>query len=127
MQKTSNTDNTSLESSALDHRKSDRRLALILGFLCLIILGVWGIQGTEWFMGHHILAATDWKTGIRSVILTNVNVTIIVYVLLCLQMAGWAELSNRKNFLGAFGLSLCVTPVLMWLFYGRKGIGKNHA
>jgi hypothetical protein len=49
----------------------------------------------------------------------NLSIIIVVYLIICLQVAGLAEFRFRKNFLKAFLLGIVITPPLMMICWGR--------
>jgi len=52
--------------------------------------------------------------------LDNLSIILVVYVIICLQIAGVVEFRQRKSFTEAFFLGILLTPILMPLYMKLK-------
>jgi len=52
--------------------------------------------------------------------LNNLSIILVVYVIICLQIAGIVEFRQRKSFTGAFFLGIILTPIFMLVYMKLK-------
>ena len=105
--------------------KSDKRLAGIAAVPALAILLYWVYLGigklVEW-IGSLGAYQPEWWTIVGKFCLHNLSILLVIYTIICLQVAGIAELRFRKNFLKAFLLAIVMTPPLMMAAWGCREI-----
>ncbi|HCL00754.1 MAG TPA: hypothetical protein DHW42_11700 [Candidatus Marinimicrobia bacterium] len=108
----------------------DKCLSRALFLISAGIVVYWLIKGIvrlyHWFVDLPDYS-TDWWLVIGRFCVNNLSIIIVVYLVICLQVAGIAEFKNKKNFLKAFLLAIVLTPPLMMAIWGRKTQPKNKS
>ena len=93
---------------------------LILGILAILLPWIWDglVWLWNWYQGYSASDANAWH-DLGAFLWRNISVVLILYTIICLQVAGLAEFKFNKNFVPAFFLSLLITPPIMMAVYGR--------
>lgn len=104
-------------------KQLDKRISKILFAVSGAIVLYWLVNGLiwlyDWFAG--LLAYNTGLWGpLGQFCLNNLSIIVVVYLVICLQVAGVAEFRFRKNFLKAFLLGIVLTPPGMLIAWGRK-------
>ncbi|MBO8131595.1 MAG: hypothetical protein H0Z29_08795 [Candidatus Marinimicrobia bacterium] len=89
------------------------------------IIGYWLYRFFDWFIGwfkEQLPYNSGWWASIGNFLLDNLSIVIAIYFIICLQASGVAEFKFRKRFLKAFFMSLFLTPPVMMIVYGRRGV-----
>lgn len=106
----------------------DKKIAMSLLAVSGGILVYWLIRGLillyGWLKGLGEYNA-GWWISLGQFLYRNLSIVIVIYVIICLQVAGLMEFKFRRNFLKAFLLSLVLTPPGMLLLWGRKQDSDN--
>ena len=101
----------------------DKRISKILFAVSGAIVLYWLVKGIiwlcEWFAGLPAYSAGWWEP-LGQFCLNNLSIIVVIYLVICLQVAGVAEFRFRKNFLKAFLLGIVITPPGMLIAWGRK-------
>ncbi len=103
--------------------KKDQRIALIFLLPTIGIVIYWIVLGIKWLIGWLAeLPPYDagWWTALGSFLWRNISIVLVIYIIICLQVAGIAEFRYKRNFVKAFFLGICLTPPIMMAVYGRK-------
>jgi len=104
-------------------KQLDKRISKILFAVSGAIVFYWLIKGLiwlyEWFAGLPAYSV-GWWGPFGQFCLNNLSIIIVVYLVVCLQVAGLVEFRFRKNFLKAFLLGIVLTPPGMLIAWGRK-------
>jgi|GEM_PF-798808 len=82
----------------------------------LFRLSVWLIH---WLINSSLQTAGMW-TNFGGFCLNNLSIILVVYVIICLQIAGVMEFRYRRNFTQAFFLGIILTPVFMPIYLKLK-------
>jgi len=102
---------------------SDKHLSKALFLISGGIVVYWLIKGLvklyHWFVDLPAYS-NGWWLVIGRFCINNLSIIIVVYLVICLQVAGIAEFKYKKNFLKAFLLAIVMTPPLMMVIWGRK-------
>jgi hypothetical protein len=100
----------------------DKRISKILFGISGAIVLYWLVRGLiwlyHWFVGLPPYSS-GWWASLGQFCVNNLSIIIVVYLIICLQVAGLAEFRFRKNFLKAFLLGIVITPPLMMICWGR--------
>ncbi|RKY54279.1 MAG: hypothetical protein DRP89_05110 [Candidatus Neomarinimicrobiota bacterium] len=103
--------------------KRDKIFSKIFFIPALLIVFYWIIKGLiklyNWLSGLPIYSS-GWWLSIGNFCLSNLSIIIMIYVIICLQVAGVAEFKLKKNFLKAFLLGLVETPPIMMAVWGKR-------
>ncbi|MCK4296015.1 MAG: hypothetical protein KAX28_05090 [Candidatus Marinimicrobia bacterium] len=103
--------------------KRDKIFSRIFFIPALLIIIYWIIKGLiklyNWLSGLPAYNS-GWWLSIGNFCLNNLSIIIVIYVIICLQVAGVAEFKLKKNFLKAFFLGLIMSPPVMIAAWGRK-------
>lgn len=93
----------------------------ILGILVIVLPWLWDglVWLWEWYVGYSENDASFWQDAWVWVV-TNFSILLIVYTIICLQVAGVAEFKLKRKFLPAFFLALLLTPPGMMAAYGHR-------
>jgi len=101
----------------------DKRISKILFFASGLIILYWVIKGLIWLY-HWFIGLPPYNSGwwitLGQFCLNNLSIVIVIYLIICLQIAGIAEFRFKKNFLKAFLLGIIITPPLMMIVWGRR-------
>lgn len=101
----------------------DKRISKLLFAISGAIVLYWLIKGLiwlyHWFIGLTSFSS-NWWASLGQFCLHNLSIIIVVYLIICLQVAGIAEFRFKKNFLKAFLLGIMITPPLMMIIWGRR-------
>ena len=103
--------------------RSDKLLACSVAAPALAIVLYWaylGIQKLVEWIGSLGAYQPQWWSMIGKFCLNNLSILLVIYTIICLQVAGIAELRFRKNFLKAFLLAIAMTPPLMMTAWGCR-------
>ena len=102
---------------------SDKNLSRGLILISTGILVYWLLEATRrayaWFSGL-TSPSTGWWPLIGSFCLDNIGILIVVYLVICLQVAGFIEFKLKKNFLKAFLWSIAITPPVTLIIWGHR-------
>ena len=94
----------------------DKNLSGTLIFLTLgFILYAAGSDGD-----HIIEGSTTLKESILNIFEYYLDIVIIMYVFLCLQIAGYLELKHRQDFLTVSIISILFTPFAIFFVYRNE-------
>ena len=94
----------------------DKNLSGTLIFLTLgFILYVVGSDG-----GTSIQGSVTVKEVILNIFESYLDIVIIVYVFLCLQISGYLELKHRQDFLTVSIISILFTPFAIFFVYRNE-------
>ena len=94
----------------------DKNLSGTLIFLTLgVILYMVGSDG-----GTSIQGSIKVKEIILNIFESYLDIVIIVYVFLCLQIAGYLELKHRQDFLTVSIVSIVFTPFAIFFVYRNE-------
>ncbi|MBN2602064.1 MAG: hypothetical protein JXR87_08725 [Candidatus Marinimicrobia bacterium] len=101
----------------------DKRISTILFAVsgAIVLYGL--VKGLIWFYEWFInlpAYSAGWWGALGHFCLDNLSIIIVIYLVICLQVAGVAEFRFRKNFLKAFLLGIVLTPPGMIFIWGRK-------
>lgn len=103
--------------------KRDRIYSNIFFIPALLIVVYWIIKGLiklyNW-LSELPAYNSGWWVSIGNFCLSNLSIIIMIYIIICLQVAGVAEFKFKKNFLKAFLLGLVITPPIMMAAWGRE-------
>ncbi|MCF7802145.1 MAG: hypothetical protein K9N34_09005 [Candidatus Marinimicrobia bacterium] len=93
----------------------------VLGILAILLPWIWDglVWLWDWYVGYAESEANFWQDVWRG-FLTNFSIILIVYTIICLQVAGVAEFKLKRHFLPAFLLALILTPPGMMAAYGHR-------
>ena len=95
----------------------DKNLSGTLIFLTLgFILYTAGSDG-----GPIIEGSMTLKESIFNIFENYLDIVIIMYVFLCLQIAGYLELKHRQDFLTVSIISILFTPFSIFFVYRNEG------
>ena len=94
-----------------DKNLSGTLILLTLGF----ILFAAGSDG-----GTSIQGSVTVKEIIHNIFESYLDIVIIVYVFLCLQIAGYLELKHRQDFLTVSIISILFTPFAIFFVYRNE-------
>ena len=103
--------------------RTDRRIAgalsipsigIILYLLAKGLAGLW--HGLSQVTAYN----PDWWPQIGHFCVANLSVLIVIYLLICVQIAGIIELRWKRNFIKVFLMCVFLTPVGTLLFHGVK-------
>jgi hypothetical protein len=101
----------------------DKKISKFLFGISGVIILYWLIKGLiwlyHWFVGLPPYSA-GWWASLGQFCGHNLSIIIVVYLIICLQVAGIAEFRLKRNFLKAFLLGIIITPPLMMVFWGRR-------
>jgi len=101
----------------------DKRISKILFTVSGAIVLYWLVKGLIWLYNWFVSLpaySAGWWPALGHFCLNNLSIIIVLYLIICLQVAGLAEFRFRKNFLKAFLLGIVITPPGMLLAWGRK-------
>lgn len=73
----------------------------------------------RWFSTVRIETSAIWS-NFGGFCLENLSIILVVYVFICLQIAGVVEFRYRKNFTEAFFLGIIFTPIIMLIYMKLK-------
>lgn len=95
------------------------------GFLAIScgILVYWFYELIIWlihWLGNTSGHAAGMGMNFGGFCLNNLSIILVVYVIICLQIAGIVEFRQRKSFTGAFFLGIILTPIFMLLYMKLK-------
>lgn len=68
------------------------------------------------WLGHFKFQAAGGWSALGNFCWANLSIILVVYVIICLQIAGVVEFRFRRNFLKAFFLGLLMTPPIMVIY-----------
>ena len=94
-----------------DKNLSGTLIFLTLGFIFYIV----GSDG-----GTSIQDSVTVKEIILNIFESYLDIVIIVYVFLCLQIAGYLELKHRQDFLTVSIISILFTPFAIFFVYRNE-------
>ena len=94
-----------------DKNLSGTLIFLTLGFILYIV----GSDG-----GLTIQGSMTLKEIILNIFESYLDIVIIVYVFLCLQIAGYLELKHRQDFLTISIISILFTPFAIFFVYRNE-------
>ena len=94
-----------------DKNLSGTLIFLTLGFIFYIV----GSDG-----GTSIQGSVTVKEIIHNIFESYLDIVIIVYVFLCLQIAGYLELKHRQDFLTVSIISILFTPFAIFFVYRNE-------
>ncbi|MCF7796259.1 MAG: hypothetical protein K9N11_01545 [Lentisphaeria bacterium] len=98
---------------------------VILGILTILLPWIWDglVWLWNWYVGYADSDANFWQ-DVWQGFLNNFSVILIIYTIICLQVAGVTEFKLKRHFLPAFILAIFLTPPGMMVAYGHR---KNSA
>ena len=103
--------------------RTDKRIALALFLPSVVIVVYWIVKGLiklyNWFISLPDYSSA-WWSSLGSFCINNLSIIIVVYLIICLQVAGIVEFRFKKNFLKAFLYGILMTPPVMLITWGRK-------
>ena len=94
-----------------DKNLSGTLIFLTLGFILHIV-------GSD--SGTSIQGSVTVKEIILNIFESYLDIVIIVYVFLCLQIAGYLELKHRQDFLTVSIISILFTPLAIFFVYRNE-------
>ena len=94
-----------------DKNLSGTLIFLTLGFILYIV-------GSD--SGTSIQGSVTVKEIILNIFESYLDIVIIVYVFLCLQIAGYLELKHRQDFLTISIISILFTPFAIFFVYRNE-------
>ncbi|MFH1213167.1 MAG: hypothetical protein V1681_03710 [Candidatus Neomarinimicrobiota bacterium] len=105
--------------------RKDRTISRILLAISGGILTYWifriAMWSVRWLSNFSISTAGSWHDP-GNFCLDNLSIILVVYVIICLQVAGVVEFRFRKSFIKAFFLGIFVTPPIMLVYMKRKKV-----
>lgn len=103
---------------------TDKKIALALFLPSVMIVVYWIIKGLiklyNWFVSLPDYSSAWWNS-LGSFCINNLSIIIIVYLIICLQVAGIAEFRFKKNFIKAYLFGIIMTPPIMMIVWEKKG------
>ena len=96
-----------------DKNLSGTLIFLTLGFILYIV----GSDG-----GTSIQGSVTVKEILLNIVESYLDIVIIGYVFLCLQIAGYLELKHRQDFLTISIISILFTPFAIFFVYRKEEI-----
>ena len=100
-----------MKSMNRDKNLSGTLILLTLGF----ILYIAGSDGSSMIEGSRTV-----KESILHIFEFYLDIVVIVYVFLCLQIAGYLELKHRQDFLTVSIISILFTPFAIFFVYRNE-------
>ena len=100
-----------MKSMNRDKNLSGTLILLTLGF----ILYIAGSDGSSMIEGSRTV-----KESILHIFEFYIDIVVIVYVFLCLQIAGYLELKHRQDFLTVSIISILFTPLAIFFVYRNE-------
>jgi hypothetical protein len=107
---------------------SERRDKNIARSILIVSGGIviyWLYEAIVWLV--HWLSTAGLKAGVGvnfgEFCLDNLGIILVVYVIICLQIAGVVEFRQRRTFTEAFFLGVILTPILMPVYMRLKEKG----
>lgn len=101
----------------------DKKIARLFLMVSSGILIYWIYQlivwSVKWFSNFNFQTAGTWSS-FGGFCLNNLSIILVIYVIICLQIAGVVELRYRRNFTEAFYLGIFTTPIIMLIFMKRR-------
>tara|TARA_B100000900_G_C20033634_1_gene495008 strand:+ start:114 stop:419 length:306 start_codon:yes stop_codon:yes gene_type:complete len=94
-----------------DKNLSGTLILLTLGYILYLV----GSDG-----GTLIQGSVTVKASILNIFDYYLDIVIIVYVFLCLQIAGYLELKHRQDFLTVSIISILFTPFAIFFVYRKE-------
>ena len=87
--------------------------------ISLIILSVSGLAIAWWFYSYYLGSDSSVMVGtinLKTIVswgTSNSDIILIVYIFLCLQIAGLSEFKQRQDYLLVASISLVFTPIAL--------------
>jgi len=108
----------------MNTEKKDRIISRIILVFSggIVIYWIYRLIGwlIRWWSNFQFQTAGGWN-GFGAFCLDNLSIILVVYVIICLQIAGVVEFRQRKSFMKAFFLGIFMTPPIMLIYMKKHG------